>query len=237
MKLQINGSAEFATLLQALANELVDAQIHFKLFEDLLEAYRRYATEFSQSNTFWSLTLDAHLDATIVRLCKAYDQDKTSLNLRNFLDTVLENLYLFDESSFRERMSENSFVESLAANRHTPDVMQIQWDIDSVTPSEPIVKKLTIWRNNYYSHRNATHVLDPDALLADHPFMFSDVKSLLTNGVAIVNRYSYQFNATYFSTQVVGCDDYRSLLEAVRKSVERYKAAVEADFLRLDSKS
>jgi HEPN superfamily AbiU2-like protein len=49
-----------------------------------------YAVEFRQSWTFWFLTLGAHLDAVLHRLCKAYDQygsGNPTVNLRNLLDT------------------------------------------------------------------------------------------------------------------------------------------------------
>jgi hypothetical protein len=42
------------------------------------------------------------MDATLLRLCKAYDlyEGKPSLNLRNFLETIEANLHFFEEPSF-----------------------------------------------------------------------------------------------------------------------------------------
>jgi hypothetical protein len=72
------------------------------------------------------MTLSAHMDATLLQLCKAYDlyDGKPTLNLRNFLETIQANLYLFDEPNFRERLKENAFVDSLAAapSEAQPDV-------------------------------------------------------------------------------------------------------------------
>lgn len=219
--------------MQALANELVEAQIHFNLYGDLVASHAEYADELSESNTFWSLTLDAHLDATILRLCKAYDQCPTSLNLRNLLDTVSENLDLFEEPNFRERLKENPFVDSLAANVPTPDSSQLQRDIASVNANDPLVKKLVIWRNSYFSHRSRDHALNPSPYVRDYPFTISDIAALLRNGVEVVNRYSNLFCATHYSTNIVGRSDFKSILEAVRETRNRREAEIERQFNQL----
>lgn len=229
MEIPIGGSADFARLLDALTNELVEAQIHFSLYQDLVAAYPDYAREFKESNTFWTLTLTAHLDATIVRLCKAYDQYKTALNLRNLLDTIRENLLVFDDPSFRERLKGNRFVDSLAAAPRNPDPTQLQRDIESVSDNDPLVKKLTIWRNNFYSHRSPGHALAPGALVKDYPLTLSDVSSLLRNGMEIMNRYSNLFSATLYSTDIVGRSDYKSLLKAVQEALDAHEAKIEEE--------
>src|SRR6266545_923009 len=212
MKLQVQDASEFHRLLGALVDELVDAQINLRLHQDLTASVRDYAREFGQSNTFWSLTFQAHLDAAVFRLCKAYDQNNTSLNLKNLLDTVSANLHLFDEAEFRERLKGNPFVDSLAATSRRPDTAQLQTDLEFVSNANPLVKKLTIWRNNFYAHRSPTYALDPGSLAKRFPLSVSDVDVLSQEGVRIVNRYSVLFIATTHSTTIVGHDDYRSVL-------------------------
>ncbi len=233
MQIPIGGSADFAHLLEALANEMVEAQIHFNLYQDLIAAYPEYAREFSQSNTFWTLTLAAHLDATFVHLCKTYDQYKTALNLRNLLDTIRENLPIFDEPNFRGRLKGNRFVDSLAVIPHKPDMEQLRRDIESVSADDPLVKKLTIWRNNFYSHRKPGNAIDPEDLAKDYPLTFSEIKALLRNGTEVVNRYSNLFSATVYSTGIVGRNDYKSLLNAVRESLDADEAKIEQELKRL----
>ena len=165
MQIQIRDSSEFHSLLLALVDELVDAHIHFRLFKSLNADIPEYVRVFNQSCAFWQLTLRAHLDAVFLRLCKAYDQyggGNPSLNLRNLLDTVAANLYLFDEPNFRERLRDNPFVDSLAATSRRPDLAQLQQDLLSVSSSDPLVNKLTIWRNNFYAHRSPAQILDAE---------------------------------------------------------------------------
>src|ERR1700676_530062 len=107
MKIKISDAAEFKRLLEALIDELVEAEEHFHLHQKLSAAIPEIQDVFNVSPAFWFLTLRAHTDATLMRLCKAYDLyegGKPSLNLRNLLETVQSYLHLFDEPSFRERL-------------------------------------------------------------------------------------------------------------------------------------
>lgn len=236
MQIEIHDSDEFHRLLSALVGELVDAQIHFNLYKDLTADMPEYAVEFNQSWTFWSLTLSAQLDAVVHRLCKAYDQygsGNPTVNLRNLLDTIDANQYLFDEPNFRERLKDNPFVDSLAATPRRPDPAQLQQDMRSVSDTDPLVKKLIIWRNNFYAHRSSAHALDAEAFASKYAISIPDIEALLANGVAIVNRYSDLFIATHHSTNIVGREDYRWLLNAARAALEAYEACIQEDIKKL----
>jgi AbiU2 len=235
MKIPIRNSAEFGLLLSALADELVAAKIHLKLYQGLAAAIPEYGREYRQSWTFWSLTFTAHFDAAALRLCKAYDQygsENPPLNLRNFLDTIDANKELFDEPNFRERLKGNPFVDSLAAAPRKPDPNQLKQDIESVSASNPLVKKLTIWRNNFYAHCSKAHALDAETFVRDYPLSIADVQTLLENGLRILNRYSDLFVATIHSTNMIGRDDYLSLLKALREGLDAYEARIEEEIKR-----
>ena len=227
MEIIISDSAEFKRLLEALVDELIDARDHFKLHQNLDAAIPDYGVEFNQSPVFWSMTLSAHLDATLVRLCKAYDlyDGKPSLNLRNFLETIKANLYLFAEPNFRERLKENAFVDSLAADARKPDPTRLQKDLESVSNADPLVKKLTIWRHNYLAHRSRTSALNPKAFTEKNPILFSEIEALISNGLRIANYYSDLFSATHHTSLEV--KDYKYLLDAVRRDLERREAEIQ----------
>jgi hypothetical protein len=104
MQIRIKDSEEFGGLLKALADEIVTACIHFRLYSDLNAAVNSYVTELNQSPAFWSYTFRAHLDAVLLRLCRIYEQHDSSLNLRNLLDTIQANIDIFDIEQFRERL-------------------------------------------------------------------------------------------------------------------------------------
>src|SRR5262245_31748759 len=103
MTIAIATSEQMAQLIADLAQDITDANIHFKLFLDLRSHLSEYEREFRQSWTFWSLTLRSHIELTHFYLSRAYDQHPRSLCLRTWLKMISENLYLFDTDSFRER--------------------------------------------------------------------------------------------------------------------------------------
>lgn len=231
MKIGIRNSAEFHGLLEALISELIDAREHFTVHQGLYGALTgEYTHEFYQAAAFWSLTVTAHMDATLLRLCKAYDLYKgnpPSLGLRNWLETIEANLHLFNELNFRERLKGNPFVDSLAQYPRTPDSAQLREDLKSVSRANPLVKKLTTWRNNYLAHRSTTSALDLRSFMEQNPLSFAEINMLITNGIRIVDHYSNLFIATIHAS--LPMDDYKHLLDAVRRDLQIREARIEAE--------
>ena len=208
MSFKINSSEEFERLMEALSHDLVQANIHYRLHRDLRDAVQEYEREFNQAGTFWSLTLNAHFDACLFRLCRAYEQHKNALHLRNWLKIIQENLHLFDTGAFKTRLKENPFVESLAASAKKPDSEQLAVDIEFASNKNPLVEKLTILRNKVFAHREVKLLIQNCNVWQEQSLKYREIDSLLENGIAILNRYSVLFKALSYSRQIIGHDDY-----------------------------
>jgi hypothetical protein len=237
MQIRISSAEEFERLLNALSDETVTAYIHFRLYSDLEAARTQYATAFIQSWTFWSLTFQAHWDTALFRLCKIYDQNTISLNLRNLLDTIEENMDIFDVDNFRERLKGNPFVDSLATGAKKPDLAELKKDRETVSDSDPLVKALVFWRNNFFAHRSAKHVAAKKNLADHYTFDVSAVESLLKNAMRILNNYSVLFRASSYSTQIVGHDDYRYVLKTISDAVKRHNKEIVHELDRIRKKN
>lgn len=228
MQITVRDAGQFDTLLNALIGELTQAQDHFRLIRDLDAAHTEFARAFNESQTFWYLTRRAHLDATLQRLCKAYDQNRSSLNLRNLLDTIDANQHHFDEAGFHERLKDNRFVNSLATTARRPDPVQLQEDKRLVNEdSNPLVKHLMMWRHLVVAHRDTGKLLKGVELGTQYPLTFTDVQALLDDGLSIVNRYSILFIATSHARQIIGHDDYLKVLQAVRAQLDAHEVRVQ----------
>lgn len=223
MPFRINNSEEFERLMEGLADDLVHANIHFRLHQDLSKSVKEYEREFNESRTFWFLTFRAQFDACVFRLCRAYDQNDAALHLNNWLEIIKQNMKLFDVDEFRIRLEDNPFVESLAMKVKKPDSEQLAKDIKSTSNENPLVEKLTILRNNIFAHRNAKLTRDNRDILEEKPIKTEEIEKLLERGIDILNRYSYLFKALSYSTQIVGHDDYKYVLESIRKDIERFE--------------
>jgi len=173
--------------------------------------------------TFWWLTFQSHWDTTLFRLCKIYDQHSQSLNLLNLLDTIKENASIFDEENFRIRLKGNPFVDSLASDSKKPDMIQLQKDIEFVSKkTNPRVEALVFWRNNFFAHRSAKHVMANKNLADHYTFDTTAVDQLLKEAMRILNSYSILFQASSYSTQIVGHDDYLHVLDSIRDTLKRH---------------
>ena len=218
--ISIKDSAEFERLLKALSDDVVDAHIHYRLYQDLVEAINKHPLVVQQSNVFWTFTLQAHLNSSVYALFRAYDQNMRSLHLRSWLTTIQANLHLFDEAAFRERLKDNPYVASLAQDSRKPDATVLAEDIAACSSSDPIVKKLTIYRGSRIAHRNARSLVAARHVGDRHGLTFDDLDTLLERAKTILNRYSYLFAASVYSTKVVGHDDYEYIFKCVEEKVE-----------------
>ena len=197
MAVPINSSSEFDALLEALADDIIQAKSHFKLLKDLRSSINKYVSELNQSNAFWRLTFRAHLDATLIRLCRIYDDNKSALHLKNWLETIKSNRHLFRADNFKERLKGNPCVESLAANPRIPSDDELQSDIDSVKKENPLVKKLRGIRDNSVAHKNAKMSINGDVNKEILKIDMVELEGLINKGMEILNKYSSLFKGVF----------------------------------------
>lgn len=217
----LRDEAEFKRLLGGLANDIVDAHIHYRLYKDLQSAFIEFPLVLAQSNTFWGTTLESHKNTSLYMLTKAYDQENKALHLYSFLKTIKTNLTLFTEANFRERKKDNPYVDSLASGLRIPDLASLEKDISLCSNDDPLVKTLTVHRGNSIAHRNAKNTARCENISETHPLSLEDFETLLFRAIETLNKYSYLFEASTYSTKIIGADDYRYIFECVNSAVEQ----------------
>jgi AbiU2 len=232
-EIKIKTAEELSRLFNALAKEIVDANIYYQLFFGLTEEQQSSKIVFNQSCVFWSLTFDALKEAILIRLCRVYDQESSSLNLVNLLLTIQSNLHFFEEQHFRDRLHNNAFVDSLTKVDRMPSKEDINADIKYASNENQLVKKLTLWRGNIIAHRGAKISLGKVSVLEDNPLPWTEVKELLDKGFEIYNRYSSLYDASTCPLEIVGYDDYQSLLAFANLGLDKYQHDIEIDHRRL----
>jgi hypothetical protein len=191
-----------------------------------------FVTELNQSPTFWSLTFNAHREVVLFRLGRLYDQQTGALSLPSLVDTIAANQHLFDDGPFRERLKDNPFVESLAQGAQRPDAATLAKDAATVSEkSDPLVKRLLAIRNRVLAHRDPRVVLgtvqDPTGAIDN-----ADIDTLLDRAATIVNRYGIMFRAGSSLMSIVGQDDFRPVLEHIRRDVAAYEKQITDEIAR-----
>lgn len=236
MEIKVKNSEDLNKLLGALAQEIVDANICHRLYCDLTSSIKENAKAFSQSNTFWNFTFLSLDDARIIRLCRVFDQESSSLNLYNLLETIKANLHYFKEDHFRERLKENPFVELLARDNRLPDKGQLNKDIWFASRKNPLVRKLILWRHNIIAHLGAKVSLGHNQVLENNPLSKEEIETLLDESFLIFNRYSSLYSATTYSRKVVGHDDFKSLLKFMNLGLQKWDENIENEIKKMKRK-
>src|SRR5579884_185797 len=91
---------KFEDWLYKLKREVGDAYMHFKIFKFLSE---QEGEELNFARCFFTMTIYAHLEATLVHILKVIDRN-SDLNIWKFLEFVKENLNLFSAERVAERI-------------------------------------------------------------------------------------------------------------------------------------
>ena len=219
----VSNSADFKRLLEALALDVTSAAICYRQFRALLAALVDNPEVERNALAFWSLTLEGHLTMCLQALCRVYDQEKSGLHVRSLLRTIEENLYLFDEPNFRDRLKGNPFIESLSDEMKKPDASALKADIEACSSTDPLVKTLQVHRNTRIAHRGAKNVVTGHKIDAAHPLGYAEIETLINRAVTILNRYSGMFDSNTYSTSMIGEDDYEYVIESIKAQIKACK--------------
>lgn len=232
MEIKIKSSEELNILLDSLRGEIIHANILSKLYYDLNKSIDEYRVEFGQSNTFWFYALNSINNSCMTSLCRIYDQHSKSLNLYNLLDTINKNIKYFKTNEFQNRLKNNPFVDSLSKSILIPDKKQLEDDIKYASKDNILVKKLIVWRNNIIAHKSPKVFLGKGEILEQNALTSKDVTELLDKCFEIYNRYSSLYRASTASRQVIGADDYKSVLKFMRLGLQKYEEDIENEVVK-----
>lgn len=224
---------ELANLFDSLFQDATTATHYLELICDINKAFNSYPNEFSVSNTFWYLSISALKEAMSVRLARLYiGQD--GLTLHRLLKDIKNHVHLFESKAFKERLKDNSFVDSLSEIERRPSLDEIVSDISSVCETDDLVKKLMIWRHNVYMHTSYSVAKGNKNILKDNPISEEQIRHLIDKALLVLNKYSSLFRASTYSRGIIGHDDFLWTLDLLRLGIERREQNIQAEFKRLE---
>ncbi len=148
-----------------------------------------------------------------------------ALHLYSFLQTIKANPGLFSEAKFRERKKDNPFADGLTEECRIPDLAKLELDISLCSDDDALVNTLIIHRGHILAHRNAKNVAKGRSSNETHPLTLEDFETLLKRAIIILNTYSQLFEASSYSTKVIGADDFRYIFDCVNSALEKYRLA------------
>jgi len=187
--IKVNDESEFHSLLDGLAQDVVDAHIYWNLWKSLSDLLTRWPDVKIEASTFWHYTRTAHLRSALTSLARAFDQEGSALHLKSWLVTIREHQSLFTKDAFERRLSNDPFAKWLLEDVKEPDIATLSADIDSSSKTDPDVLALVKYRGNVLAHRGAN--LAKQGTTAQQPQLNVDqIERLLERARTILNRYS-----------------------------------------------
>jgi AbiU2 len=212
---------EFEKLQDKLAADIMDALTFFKLCINLSHATAEYDREMAESRTFWSLTITALLNATLASLTRVYDMNKQSLGLGAWLNCLKAHPEFFHAKRVTEgdEYDANAHLKSLGCEFDDTRAVSVDdKDLELLAKTDPLVERLTFWRDRIQAHTDWREVLEP---AGNAPLGHSDVDALIKRAHELLNKYSQAFNRNTWSPRIVGEDDYRGVLNAIHDTRAR----------------
>ena len=193
-------------------NELVEqvrsGKMHYDLYCNLRGKVREFGPEFNRAPNFWSLTLNAHLEALRISLCRVYDQQEKSLGLHYWLTLFRDKLLSSDHSD--EAICDRHHCKSLATG-------ELEQHLKEVKKSDPLVKTLVRQRGSAIAHVSKKNIATGSSGFTDYPMRRADWEVLLERAESIINRYSILQTGEGFAFLSIQSQDFQVVLDDIRR--------------------
>jgi hypothetical protein len=226
---------EFNALIQALARDVVDAHIYWDQHNALLVQLEKWPDVQTEAWPFWHYTLQAHRRTSLASLARVFDQEQAALHLRSWLTSIREHLHLFGKDAVMKRRAGDPFAPWMRADAAVPSTVVLDQDIKSCSKSDPDVTALFVYRHNVLAHRGAK--LSKQGESAKLPELFVEqIERLLARAHDILNRYSYLFDASFFSMTPLGHDAVERVFEGMQRDLDQSKADIASQVVTVESK-
>ena len=226
----VTRSDDLSLLFDAVARDIVDSINYRKLFLAVRKDISKYPRVFSQSNTYWQLSLRALSDTAMLTLCRVFDTQNGALSLPHLLDIIIDNKHLFSKAQFKSRLANNEHLENLVQYSRELDISEIEEHRCKCSKNNILVHRLILWRNNYYAHRAINSTLENLKILKFNEITWAEIEQLSTLALNIYNHYSSLYRATSWSSMLIGEEDFKSLLGYAQQGLNAYLRKIDLEF-------
>jgi len=217
LKPKINPKEEkYLKYYHKLIEELLWADLHLKLWGRLID----YTGQLHVANTFFTVTMKAHLDAALVHLFKIFDTHEDSLSIWKFMKYVDTNTEIFSTESFVRRMAGNTNLDYLLKSHAPVTSTDIEKDKNKLHSKESIIKTLKKRRDKEYSHIDEAILLKIDNAPRQSHLSISEVQDSITAVFEILSRYSTAYDQSTFSRKWLGENDIEEVMAAIQFRLE-----------------
>jgi AbiU2 len=202
-----------------LTTQLAIASRHFHFFKGLWDSREKFDKELHWCRDFWYQTAGAHMNTTLVQLCRVYDYQERGINLITFLRKV---------KVIVEKPPEEFDVGEIDRQQLSADISICGHQHSNFEPVHgpliQLIDKLREWRKKIVAHYN-----DEIAVFDERQFRFQnrwelhDLKQLIDQAVVILDRYAFSSGKDIGYTE---CFDGKADCDLAQKVVRHFTAAI-----------
>lgn len=187
---------QFVIYQDKLRGEVNTAYTHYEIAKSLREFRHTRPSEYSEAITFFQVTTNANLFATVMTISRFIDQRNDCLQLRSFFELVRNNLGLFSTPAFKKRLADKGMSEEDIehwAQLHVEITAQMVDEDEAKVKSVPI-NHLISWRHKKLAHIDKIRVLKNIDVMKANPVTVKEIDDILTTLDEILNRYRIAYD-------------------------------------------
>lgn len=195
--------SEFKAITERLVREIQAAYMHYDLHCNLKRQLVDHGGKMNDAKHFWSLTLNAHLDAARSSLARVYDQHKKSLGLKAYISEFRDSIKTPFHST--DEVSERYFCAPLAES-------EIENDLELISENNVLVGTfIKRHRHTEIAHISLTNAKRSVSAFEADPISYAETQELIDRAVRIINRYSVLSDGCVYGVTTLDNDDYMQL--------------------------
>ncbi len=198
--------SKFVELRNLLMKQAYTGRSHFILWKSLMQALEKDPQSLNCAREFFGLTINAHIDATMLHLSRLIDTHPQSVNIFYFLDYVERN-----RKELFKHTDQSTLEMALDSDRKT---------LQKLSPKIENVKRR---RNKLYAHIDQECISNRTEILKTYPVVVGDVEELFEKIGKILNRYSGFFDGSTWVMKILGVDTAVDGLLSLVKEGKEYR--------------
>lgn len=212
----------FLAYYDKLRDELNTAYTHYEICKFLRETRSTRRAEFSEALTFFSLTMNSNLFATVMSVNRFIDSHRKSLCLDVFFEFMRSNLDLFSATAYRKRLLDKGMDSEDCEHwvkLHT-DITAEMVDQDKAKIESLPIHNLKVWRNKKLAHIERDLVTENVDIMKEYPVTIQEIDKILTTLHEILDRYRIAYDGVQW---ILGLPPAKPQIEYVMDAISYYR--------------
>jgi len=214
--------SQFIKYHDKLRSELNNISEHFEISENLAKLGSNYVPEINVAPTFFMLTLDAHRFATLMGINRMLDTDPHHLSLYKFLRFIKDNLSLFSDNNFQDRLQRMGSFNELALRDRSP-VSDETIDGDIQKLHDLPIPNVRRWRNEVLAHIQAVSVLQGVKISTRYPVKMAQIEHAIATMHKMLNFYYLNYQSETWARSQMTKQQPKHVMDALRFYLENRK--------------